>query len=96
MALIGNTVKLKAEFINYDGKQLDVHDVTLTIYDERKRVVLTVPEANLSKNGTGNFSYDYLVPEGATPYYYEFSGIYNGLRYSGRKPLLREWIKEEV
>ena len=44
MALIGNTVKLKAEFINYDGTQLDVHDVTLTIYDERKRVVLTVPD----------------------------------------------------
>lgn len=91
MALIGNTVTLQAEFANESGFRYEVQDVALTIYDERKRVILTVPEAELEQVSVGVYRYDYIVPEGATPYYYEFSGIWEGKRLTGRLPLIREW-----
>lgn len=96
MALIGNTATLHVEFSSDSGFRYDVQDVALTIYDERKRMLETIPQADLTQDGAGVFSYDYLVPEGATPYYYEFSGIYEGKRLTGRRPLLREWTQEEV
>ncbi|MDE5415486.1 hypothetical protein [Alkalihalobacterium chitinilyticum] len=93
MALIGNTATLRVEFSNESGFRYDVQEVTLTIYDERKRAILTVPQADLEQQGVGVFQYDYVVPEGATPYYYEFSGVFEGKWLTGRRPLLREWTQ---
>ena len=95
MALIGNTATLNAEFISSNGHHYDVDEVTLRIYDERKRMILCLEQEAITKEGKGIFSYDYVVPEGATPYYYEFSAVYEGKRLTGRRPLLREWTQEE-
>lgn len=93
MALVGNTVTLKAEFKTKAGAKSPATEVTMRIYDEAFNLIKEVEQTDLAEIGTGEYEYNYIIPKGLNPLYYEFTGKHEGIRKTGRKPLVREWVK---
>jgi hypothetical protein len=97
MPLIGDTVRLKVEFKDYDGNYIDPTSVKLNIYEEKtKKLLTTTPIAldSTNKQDTGIYFYDYTIPQGLTTLVYEFTGIYNTKAITARAILTREWVKQ--
>lgn len=90
LSLVGNTVRLKAEFTDFNGELLDVIDVTLTVYEGKNKVLAEVTPERLSE---GVYFYDYIVPEfSGGSLYFEFKGMLNDKPILGREPLERSWV----
>lgn len=91
MAIKGDTVRLKASFYNYLGALADPTGVKITIYDGQRTVLVDAVAA--TKETTGIYYYDYLVPvSGVGPLYYEFSGTLEGSVALGRAALEGLWV----
>lgn len=97
MPIIGNTVKLKAEFRDYDGDLVDIITPQVKIYDaNRKLVEEGVPE----RTTVGTYVYDLVVPDYATaskrnePLTFEFSGRLGDQQVAERAVLEREWVDD--
>ena len=90
MAYIGNTVRLKGEFRDYDGELTDIEDPKLTVYDGYKKII---DEFEPIRTDTGTYECDYVVPGDASgPLYYEFSGTLGGMPILGRAKIERKWV----
>jgi hypothetical protein len=62
-ALIGGgTIRLKIEWVNWAGADVDPDDQTLTIIDSHANVVATIESTQLTKDATGQYHYDYTAP----------------------------------
>jgi hypothetical protein len=68
--LVGNTVRLHAEFKNLEGALYDPSNVKIKVYDVNMKILL---EKTAKKEGVGKYYYDYTLT--AADYIYEFSGI---------------------
>ena len=70
----GDTIRLKASFYTFAGALADPSDVSVTIYDSSRTVLVTgIP----TKEVTGVYYYDYTTPaEGRFPF--EFTGTLEG------------------
>lgn len=96
MALIGNTVILRAEFRDYDGRaMITPSDIKLTIYDSNKRIIdgpFDVTIANRVEEGI--YEYPYVVPKGNGPIVFAFEGIGpDGKPVVSRAMISREWTR---
>jgi hypothetical protein len=90
MALIGNTVRLKAEFRDFNGEHVSPENVTLRIYDgSKKQVGEDIP---VLPNDVGTYQYDYVIPDVIGPLYFEFVGTIEGLPILGRATIDERWI----
>ena len=90
LSLVGNTVRLKAEFTDFNGELVDVMDATLTVYEGKNKVLVEVTPERLSE---GVYFYDYIVPEfSGGSLYFEFKGMLDGKPILGREPLERSWV----
>lgn len=95
MPLIGNTIKLRAEFKDFDGIPYDPTDITLTVYDDNRVLVsgpISLGEGNKISNGV--YEYDYTIPAGNTNLVYEFKGLIGGKPVLGRSKISRTWVGE--
>lgn len=98
LAVIGNTVKLSAEFRTWAGDYGDPTDIVLKIFDHNKvQIGYDIPITSTNKISTGIYQYDYTIPRDAYlgygfPMYFEFLGILEGSPISGRGTFTREWI----
>lgn len=93
LPLVGNTVRLKAEFTEFNGELVDVFDATLTVYEGKNKVLTEVTPERLSE---GVYFYDYIVPEfSGGSLYFEFKGMLNDKPILGRTALGRSWIDVE-
>ena len=90
MPLIGNTVRLKAEFRDFNGEHVSPENVTLRIYDGcKKQVSEDIP---VSPSDVGKYQYDYVIPDVIGPLYFEFVGTLEGLPILGRAIIDKRWI----
>jgi len=91
MSLIGNTVRLKAEFRDFDGELVSPGNVVLRIYDGyKKQVGEDIP---VLPSDVGKYQYDYVIPGDVIgPLYFEFVGTIGGLPILGRATIDRRWI----
>ena len=90
MALIGNTVRLEAEFEDFDGELVSPDDVKVIIYDGRREII---HKADVTPYETGKYHYDYTIPaEPLGQLYVEFSGMLAGKPKAGRTTLERRWV----
>ncbi len=90
MPLIGNTVRLKAEFKDFNGEYVSPENVILRIYDVyKKQVGEDIP---VSPSGVGKYQYDYVIPDIAGTLYFEFVGTIGGLPILGRATIDKKWI----
>jgi hypothetical protein len=92
MSLINDTVRLNAEFKDFDGITfVSPENVVLKIFDGKR--VQIGENISVSPYATGKYQYDYTIPSTSTsPLYYEFSGTIGGKPVLGRKELIREWV----
>jgi hypothetical protein len=93
MALIGSTIRLRAEFKTFDGNFVDPSSITLKIYDSKKKQIgSNIPIGLEYRISTGIYEYDYIVPDGIGDLYYEFSGIVYDSPVVGRGIITRNWM----
>ncbi len=90
MALIGNTVRLKAEFKDFNGEYVSPENVILRIYDGyRKQIGEDIP---VSPIAVGKYQYDYVIPDVVGTLYFEYVGTIGGLPILGRAAVDKKWI----
>jgi hypothetical protein len=91
VSLIGNTVRLKGEFKDFDGVLTAVDNVVLKVYDGyKKQVGEDVP---LVATEIGKYQYDYVIPNDVVgPLYYEFKGELSGNPILGRAIIDYAWV----
>jgi hypothetical protein len=94
MPLIGDTIRLKAEFKDFKGKLTDIDVPKVVVYDNKRNVI---EEAIPNKAGTGSYYYDLVVPDYPEagkrdePLVFEFSGEIGGQPVIGRASFERVW-----
>ena len=91
MSLIGNTVRLKAEFKDFSGEHVSPDNVKLRIYDGyKKQVGEDIP---VSPIDVGKYQYEYVIPGDVIgPLYFEFVGTIGGLPVLGRATIDKRWV----
>lgn len=80
----GDTVRLIVEFYDFNGNPIDPTDITITIENKQREVLveepITVADKVLNSAGlteVGKYYYDYTPTETGIIYYY-FKGTING------------------
>ncbi len=93
MPLIGDTVKLRAEFRDFAGTLTDPSTITLNVYDRSKKLIWgpieDVPEHKVS---VGVYEYPYVIPKGYSVLYYEFIANPENLAAVARGAINIKWI----
>ena len=91
LVLSKNTVRLKAEFKDFDGNLVSPEDVVLRIYTwDREQIGNPIP---VNPIDIGVFQYDYTVPD--TPnnaLYFEFQGTIGGNPVVARDIMTVKWV----
>ena len=94
MPLIGNTIRLKAEFRNFNGELIDIENPKVVVYDSNREVILS---AEPERVGEGKYQYDLIVPDykeagkQKEPLVFESSGEIGGQPVVGRSSFERVW-----
>jgi len=95
MPIVGDTVKLKAEFSAWDGTHADPTDVVVRVYDPNRKLLSVLNVAQEHRISAGIFEIPYILPyEGGVMFpfiSYEFTGNLEGFPITGRKRLDLEW-----
>ena len=95
MALVGSTVKLKAEFKDFDGNYFDPEEVLLNFYDNmRRQIGETIIIESKHNVDVGIYEYQYVVPKGVGSLTFEFIGMLEGNPSIGRGIMVRTWLKD--
>ena len=89
MPLIGDTVRLKAEFKDFNGELTDIENPKVVVYDSKRKVILDAEPERIEE---GKYQYDYVIPDVIGPLYFEFVGTIGGLPILGRATIDRRWI----
>ena len=92
MALIGNTIRLEAFFLCWDGTPASPDNVVLRIYDmHRQQVGEDIP---VDPVAVGQYQYDFEVPQSPPGHlFFEFSGMLEGNPIVGRSKISKVWVK---
>lgn len=91
VSLENNTVRLKAEFKDFDGELVSPTDVVLKIFDAKK--VIIGEDIPVSPVDVGKYQHDYVLPTDTYGrIYYEFIGTLNNLPILGRGFVNITWI----
>ena len=90
MSLINNTVRLKAEFRDFDNALVIPDNVKLKIYDGTRNQI--GEDINVEPDENGVYWYDYVVPEINGRLYFEFVGTLNNNPILGRSVIDVRWV----
>lgn len=87
--VMGDTIRLCAEFRDWNGELSDPDNVELTIYDQNKNKIVTL---NPDKEDTGIYFYDYTIElNDSVPITFEYKGILSGTPATRRKSFIPVW-----
>ena len=73
----GDTVRLKVNFRNFSGINVDPTETKLTIYDMYKNQMEQFILDDANKENVGVYFYDYTPATELSDFIFEFSGLYN-------------------
>lgn len=86
----GNTVMIKAQFYDFDGRLVDPDFVNVTIYSHATREILFEDDA--LKESVGVYYYYFTVPSAKYgPVVYEFFGEWLGVPSVNRDTIFIKW-----
>jgi hypothetical protein len=86
---IGDTTRFFVEFRNVGGEHLMMDNVTLKIYDDRRKLIDEFP---VRPHPRGKYRRDYTIPEEPLgKLSVEFSGEIEGIIFLKREPVDRVW-----
>ncbi len=89
MPLIGDTIRLKAEFKDFNGELTDIENPKVVVYDSKRKVILDAEPERIEE---GKYQYDYVIPDVIGPLYFEFVGTIGELPILGRATIDKRWI----
>ena len=94
MAIIGDTVRVKAVFQDWTGAAVDPVDPVLTVYElDKKEPLETIPLTAEHKVDVGTYKYDYVIPDGFGYIVFEMSGTVGGMPQVTRIREDRRWVQ---
>lgn len=73
----GTTVRFESQFFDFDGTPIDPDTVQVKIYDEKYRLLETVP-ATPYTGETGKYFHDYVTPSKEQRLIYEWYALIDG------------------
>jgi hypothetical protein len=93
---VGDTIRLKASFYNWNGNLVDPEEITVSFFDSNKsRIGEEVPlNLTAAKESAGIYHYDYIVPSGHSRIYFEFKGEIDGKPSVERGELRPVWLEK--
>lgn len=71
---VNDTVRLVAQFRDFNGNAINPDNVKLTIYNKQQEIIETITEG-ITDNTQGNFHYNYVATN--SDFIFEFSGFFN-------------------
>lgn len=89
--IIGDTIRLTAQFKNWTGELDDPSDVSVLVYDQNRNELATIAGASVINTETGKYYAEYVVPD-VKMLIYEFTGILEGSVITQRKTLNPVWL----
>jgi hypothetical protein len=88
-AVIGDTIRLSAEFKDWDGLPADLDDVTITIYDQNKEEMESFTPI---RDDVGKYYYDYTVKlNESVPITFEYKGMLSNTPITRRMSFIPVW-----
>ena len=90
MPVIGNTVRFRGSFRDWDGTYVNVSNIEFTIYDKEQNEVFNTV-IGIENDSTGKYYYDYEIPTGYGYLVFEFKGDYQGNQLLDRMRVPRKW-----
>ena len=88
MALIGDSIKLKVHFKDFDGQYVDPTDIKFKIYNQQKEQIGTNVDITYeNRESVGVYTYNYQIPNTEDCLIFEFSGNNSGVPILIRKSL---------
>jgi hypothetical protein len=82
--LKGNTIKLKANFVDFDNVEVDPLDLVFKVYDKQEKTIYLYKLTEANKIKTGEYEVLYTLPNNQDEIIYEFSGELDGVQIVGR------------
>lgn len=95
MAIVGDTIRLKAKFYTWTGVVADPENIKLRIFNSyRKQLGEDIQIGHEHRVGAGTYQYEY-TPTGqeGSILFFEFSGTLEGMPITNRSKVPIEWIK---
>ena len=92
MALIGNTIRITAEFVTWAGSKADAEKPKLTVY-QGLTPIETIELTEENHIGVGRYQVDYIIPEGRSALVFELKGLVEGMPEIARIEEKRIWVK---
>jgi len=91
LAIIGNTIRLYAEFKTWAGVLSDPQSIEIKITDNTGLVLVTANEPNIKKESTGVYYYDFTIPNGNGNIVYEWKAQLELSDILNRGTIIREF-----
>jgi len=91
MANIGDTVRLKAKFHDWNNTPANVNNIELNIYDKEAISIENIT-TNIVNNATGEYYYDYVIPDKKSYLIFEFKGELDGDVITRRSKIPVEFV----
>lgn len=93
MAIVGDTIRLKAEFKSWDGVLADPDNIVLKLYDAHKvQIGEDIPIGTQHNVSPGVYQYEYTVTD-IPLMYFEFQGQLEGKPILARSTINIIWCE---
>ena len=95
--LMGDTIKLSAEFKSFSGVTVDPENITVKFMTGKGQQIGEIIPLNVSNHrvSAGIYIYEYVVPSEPNTIIYEFKGFVDGKPIVGRSVLNPVLVKDE-
>ena len=95
MAVMENTVRLRAQFFNFDEELSDPTGVSLSIFRQSNNALMTsASPVDIIRESVGIYHYDYVVPTGVGNLYCVWSGTLEGTPIVNGSIITRELMSQ--
>lgn len=90
--IIGNTVRCTIIFSDFTGEKVDPALVKFITYDKNYNMINEVSIGTENKTATGEYFYDFVVPDKEGIMYYEWYGEIDGKPSISRQQISKTFI----
>lgn len=87
--LVGDTIKLKATFCNWNDEYSNIANIKCTIYDNKSNVITTITD--IKNTDTGRYECLYTIPKGYDGLVFEFTGTLENKPITNRQYIAVQW-----
>lgn len=91
MAKIGDTIKIRLDFFDWDDIPRDPDSIFLKVYDTDKNLITAIPIDSSHRLAEGIYELFYTIPDGSGSLITRVEGALGNLPIAGSSSITREW-----